>query len=157
MTKKYSVPNNIKNSTMAMAVLEQIDAAVSTWQIATMSFSDSFNSGSGVHLQVVTPSATSWDKDRRNELMAYWNDIFFNALPYKEGGELEVRWAYGTCVVATVVYGKFNDSPVVTVHLGYLDLKEINDWEPGTFDEALTANVILNIEALIPAEYATKS
>jgi hypothetical protein len=157
MTKQYSKPKNINTSIMAMAVLEQIDNAVSTWQIATMSFSDSFSSGNGVHLQVVTPSATSWDKDRRNELMAYWNDILTNNFPYKEGGVLEVRHAYGTCVVATVVYGKFNDSPVVTVHLGYLDLKEINDWEPGSYDEALTANVIINAESLLPIVNATES
>jgi hypothetical protein len=157
MTKQYSVPNNIKNSTMAMAVLDQINDAVSTWQIGTMSFSDSFLSSSGIILQVSTPSCSLWDKERRNELLTFWSDIFYNAFPYKEGGELEVRWAFGRCITADIVYGRYDTLPVITVHLGYLEINDLEAWEADTYDKALYESVIHSANLLIPAENASKS
>jgi hypothetical protein len=157
MTKQYSAPNNIKNSTMAMAVLDQINDAVSTWQIGTMSFSDSYLSSSGIILQVTTPSCNSWDKDRRNELLAFWHDLLTNNFPYKSGGELDVRWAFGKCICAEVIHGRYDDRPVVTVHLGYLEINELEAWPADTYDEALYEAVIHNATKLIPVKDDTES
>lgn len=157
MTKQYSAPKNIKNSTMAMAVLDQINDAVTTWQIGTMSFSDSYLSSSGIILQVSTPSCNSWDKERRNELLAFWSDIFYNALPYKEGGELEVRWAFGKCICAEVIHGRYDGQPVVTVHLGYLEINELEAWTADTYDEALYESVVHAATLLIPVKDDTES
>ena len=150
MTKKYDKPNNVCRRIVADAVAEQIDDAVAIWQKATMSFADSYGGASGVTLQVQTPSSWAYAQDERNALLEYWNEILDFKFADYTGGELLVRHGFGETIVAEVIFGTFNDAPVVTVHLGYLDLKQIIDWDESTYDEFLYNEVMRKAHCFLP-------
>ncbi len=150
MTKKYIKPNNMSRRIVADAVAEQIDDAVALWQKASISFADSYDSASGVTLQVQTPSSQAYALDERNDLLTYWNEILDFKIADYSGGELVVRHGFGETIVAEVFFGIFNDAPIVNVHLGYLDLKQIAEWDETTYDEFLYNEVMRKAHCFLP-------
>jgi hypothetical protein len=150
MTKKYTKPNNMSRRIVADAVAEQIDDAVALWQKATVMFADSYGGASGVTLQVQTPSSWAYALDERNDLLTYWNEILDFKIADYTGGELVVRHGFAETIVAEVFFGMFNDAPVVNVHLGYLDLKQIGEWDASTYDEFLYDEVMRKAHCFLP-------
>ena len=155
MTKKYDKPNNVCRRIVADAVAEQIDDAVALWQKATMSFADSYGGAAGVTLQVQTPSSWAYADDERNALLTYWNEILDFKFADYTSGELLVRHGFGETIVAEVIFGTFNDAPVVTVHLGYLDLKQTVEWDESTYDEFLYDQVMRKASCFLPDKEVT--
>ena len=150
MTKKYDKPNNVCRAIVCNAVTEQIGAAVEIWKQATMMFADSYGGASGVTLQVQTPSSWAYASDERNDLLAYWNEILDYRFAELSSGDLIVRHSHGECIKAEVIFGTFNDAPIVTVALGYLDLKETIEWDESTYDEYLYDEVMRKASTFLP-------
>lgn len=150
MTKKYGKPNNIARAIVCNAVTEQICDAVETWKQATIMFADSYGGASGVTLQVQTPSSWAYDSDERNDLLAYWNEILDYRFAELSSGDLKICHSHGECLKAEVIFGTFNDAPIVTVHLGYLDLKETIEWDESTYDEFLYDEVMRKASTFLP-------
>lgn len=155
MTKKYDKPNNVCRRIVADAVAEQIDAAVALWQRASVTFADSYGGAAGVTLQVQTPSSWGYASGERDSLLAYWNEILDFKYADFTGGELVVRHGFASTIVAEVYFGMFNDSPIVTVHLGYLDLKHIEEWDSDTYDEFLYNEVMRKATCMLPDKEVT--
>ena len=150
MTKKYTKPNNMSRRIVADAVAEQIDDAVALWQKASTSFADSYGGASGVTFQVQTPSSWAYALDERNDLLSYWNEILDFKIADYTGGDLVVRHGFAETIVAEVFFGMFNDAPIVNVHLGYLDLKQITEWDESTYDEFLYNEVMRKAHCFLP-------
>jgi hypothetical protein len=152
MTKKYDKPNNVCRAIVCNAVTEQIDDAVEIWKEASMMFADSYGGASGITLQVQTPSSWAYASDERNALLEYWNEILDFKFAQCSGGDLVVRHGFGETLVAEVIFGTFNDAPVVTVHLGYLDLKQTVEWDASTYDEFLYDEVMRKASTFLPVK-----
>ena len=150
MTKKYDKPNNVNRAIVCNAVTEQIRDAVEMWKQATMMFADSYGGASGITLQVQTPSSWAYAQDERNALLEYWNEILDFKFAQFSGGDLLVRHGFAETLVAEVIFGTFNDAPIVTVHLGYLDLKQTIDWDESTYDEFLYNDVMRKASCFLP-------
>jgi hypothetical protein len=155
MTKKYDKPNNVCRAIVCNAVTEQIDDAVEIWKQASMMFADSYGGASGITLQVQTPSSWAYAQDERNALLEYWNEILDFKIAQFSGGDLLVRHSFAETLSAEVIFGTFNDAPVVTVHLGYLDLKQTVDWDESTYDEFLYNDVMRKASCFLPDEEVT--
>ena len=152
MTKKYDKPNNVNRAIVCNAVTEQIRDAVEMWKQATMMFADSYNGASGLTLQVQTPSSWAYASDERNSLLAYWNEILDYRFTALCSGDLVVRHSHGECIAAEIRFGIFNDAGVVTVALGYLDLKETIEWDESTYDEYLYDEVMRKASTFLPVK-----
>jgi hypothetical protein len=150
MTKKYDKPNNVCRAIVCNAVAEQIDDAVEIWKQATMMFADSYGGASGVTLQVQTPS--SWAYAVMNVIVCLSIGMRSLTIRFAEfsSGDLVVRHSHGECIKAEVIFGTFNDAPIVTVALGYLDLKETIEWDESTYDEYLYDEVMRKASTFLP-------
>ena len=152
MTKRYNKPNNVCRAIVCNAVTEQIHDAVEIWKQATMMFADSYNGASGITLQVQTPSSWAYDSDERNSLLAYWDQILDYTIAELSNGDFSIRHSHGECILAEIRFGMFNDAPIVNVHLGYLDLKEIIEWDESTYDEFLYDEVMRKASTFLPVK-----
>ena len=155
MTKKYDKPNNVCRAIVCNAVTEQIDSAIEIWKEATMMFDDNYGGASGITLQVQTPSSWAYAHDERNALLEYWNKILDFKIAQSSGGDLLVRHGFSETIVAEVIFGTFNDAPVVTVALGYLDIKQTLEWDASTYDEYLYDQVMRKASCFLPDKEVT--
>lgn len=155
MTKKYDKPNNVCRAIVCNAVTEQIDSAIEIWKEATMMFADNYGGASGITLQVQTPSSWAYAHDERNALLEYWNEILDFKIAQSSGGDLLVRHGFSETIVAEVIFGTFNDAPVVTVALGYLDIKQTLEWDASTYDEYLYDQVMRKASCFLPDKEVT--